>query len=145
MQLCDRWESSKYGAAQCYELYGGCQGAIGNNCWPNWVWAGTKASVAGKAYDRALESGGWIINEYTPHEFTNAFSVRCVLDLGSGYYKLRVSQPSRYGQLSSATTVQVLHTVLHSAEAGMAAARVLLKAIVRLIAVTPMFYGQASR
>ena len=41
--------------------------------------------------------------------------------------------------------MQVLHTVLYSAEAGMAAARVLRKAIVRLIAVTPMSYGQASR
>ena len=74
-----------------------------------------------------------------------SYSVRCVLDLEPGYCKFQISQPSRYRQLSSATTARVLLTVLHNAEAEMAAAKVLLKAIARLIAVTLMFYGQASR
>ena len=77
LQLCEQYESSKYGAARCYELNSGCQGAMNTNCNPYDLWSGTLQS--GSVYYRGtLQSGVWSLNYYIS---THAYSVRCVLDL----------------------------------------------------------------
>jgi len=112
LQLCDKSESSKYGAAQCYELYGGCLGAAlarpanANNCYSYAMWSGSSATSSGYyyVYDYTRSS---FFNPYgTPgHVSTFAVSVRCVLDL----------ETCRLLVCSYATPMQVLLTALHSA------------------------------
>ena len=90
LQLCDAYESSKYGAAQCYALAGGCQGASSTNCYPDSFWSATVFDSAG--YHRGFyltgaatfgiscsEAGGKCPN-------THSFTVRCVLDLNFRYH-----------------------------------------------------------
>lgn len=85
LQLCDWYESSKYGAAQCNQFNGGCQGAANTHCYPYDIWSGTimdsegyhrgfylaKGTLFGVSCD---ESRGKCSNTFT-------FSVRCVLGL----------------------------------------------------------------
>ena len=98
LQLCDNWESSKYGAAQCNELGGGCQGAAygisanANNCFPIDLWSSTKA---GSEY-HALDLVEGTFRPYGPCGTGHcssllAFTVRCVLDLKqlNPYWNLR--------------------------------------------------------
>ena len=81
LQLCDAWESSKYGAAQCLTLGGGCQGATGDSggpaCYPYDLWS-SQPGGGSFYYWRGLHSG--YFDEYTRVP-TYSFSVRCVLDL----------------------------------------------------------------
>ena len=86
MQLCDQWERSKYGAAQCKWL-GGCQGAAFNtnwatHCYPNIIWSGTPSGS--EYWSPHLNSGtfhmtGACTTGHCPVSL--AFTVRCVLDL----------------------------------------------------------------
>ncbi len=74
-QLCD--QNSGYGALRCYNLSGGCPGANGNNCYPYHVWTGTPNGS--NYYSPNLQNGTlYPTNNNLP---TNAFTVRCVLDL----------------------------------------------------------------
>mgnify|MGYP001141467610 CR=1 FL=1 len=82
LQLCDKWESHKYGAAQCYPLYDGCQGASRgdsrwyDDCWPAELWSGSGSeSVYYRGY---LKQGQFTLTAY---HITLPYSVRCVLDL----------------------------------------------------------------
>ena len=70
-----------YGTLHCTPGYGSCPGSAGGNCWPNFVWSGTLTTAGTNAYDRDLETGNFIENAWVPHDITNAFSVRCVLDV----------------------------------------------------------------
>ena len=96
LQLCDLYESSKYGATRCYELNSGCQGAMNTNCNPYDLWSGTLQS--GSVYYRGtLQSGVWSLNYYIS---THAYSVRCVLDLRPTDYSLQLCdayESSKYG------------------------------------------------
>ena len=82
LQLCDAWESSKYGAAQCLNLVDGCQGASGDYCFPYVVWSSKQPSstthwspeLNGGSFFETLDPAG--------HDSLHAFTVRCVLDLG---------------------------------------------------------------
>ena len=103
LQLCDAWESSKYGAAQCYWLGGGCQGSYNSNCYPYGLWSGSTSSEAGSYHNRELQSGAY--NVALTRQSTYAFSVRCVLDLKSKYRQV----------YSSVTQTIALLMVLHSA------------------------------
>ncbi len=99
LQLCDAWESSKYGAAQCLNLGGGCQGSTGDNgypnCYPFDVWSGRSGS-GGVYYWRGLNNGSFNENTRVP---TYAFSVRCVLDLttADGLQLCDWGESSKYG------------------------------------------------
>ena len=75
-QLCDGGSAS-YGAVQCSNKNGGCPGSYNNNCNPNIVWSGAAASSTYHYY-RYLNSGSFTENSYYS---TQAFGVRCVLDL----------------------------------------------------------------
>ena len=89
LQLCDRYESSKYGAAQCNHFIGSCQGAANTHCYPYDVWSSTvmdseeyhrgfylaRGTLFGVSCD---ESRGKCLNTFT-------FSVRCVLGLSARY------------------------------------------------------------
>ncbi len=86
-QLCDRYESSIYGAAQCGPFYSGCQGALNNLCDTYWHWS---SSSRGSGYygGHALSGGVLYYNAnscgtgmYDKCSVGYAFSVRCVLDL----------------------------------------------------------------
>ena len=74
-QLCDN--SSGYGALQCKNLSGGCPGSNNNNCYPNNVWSGTPS---GSNYVNHNLNSGTFNGPYN-NVPTNAFGVRCVLDL----------------------------------------------------------------
>ena len=74
-QLCDA--NSGYGALRC-NPYGGCPGANGSNCNPYNVWSGTLKSGT-NYYSPNLNSGTFYPTN--ANTYTNAFSVRCVLDL----------------------------------------------------------------
>ncbi len=91
--LCDALESSKYGAAQCYTLIGGCQGAPSDGggtdaCYPHDIWASTQGSNSCR-YWRILKYGSFDENCYP---VTYAFSVRCVLDLTYVFHKIEKIQ-----------------------------------------------------
>ena len=102
MQLCDKWESSKYGAAQCYPRYdGGCQGAAygtnwATNCYPNELWSSDIYNGGSERYTRNLGSGTW---NYDTSPYTQADSVRCVLDLttADGLQLCDWGESSKYG------------------------------------------------
>lgn len=93
LQLCEWGESSSYGAAQCYKLVGGCQGAsIGTDyagwCYPYSLWSST--SVDSDSYHRVYEfsGGSFFYNSgscgtgmYGKCIAYWALSVRCVLGL----------------------------------------------------------------
>jgi hypothetical protein len=82
LQLCDLLESSKYGATQCYWLFGGCQGSPSNNCSPRVIWSGTRRST--NNYEQGwLGEGIFYTSDATDPLATNAYSVRCVLDLSA--------------------------------------------------------------
>ena len=127
------WESSKYGAAQCLTLGGGCQGSYNNNCWPFDLWSGTLLS-AGVYGHGQLISGTWRAVSYTA-DF--AFSVRCVLDL---ILLLLIQNADRFK--SSASGMRALSTVLHAAVNTMAAARAQLQAQGMPPTATRTTYGQ---
>ena len=85
LQLCDNWESSKYGAAQCNELGGGCQGSSNTNCNPHVTW-GSKASSGEPSSGHLNQSN---FGNTTNYPIAWAFGVRCVLDLIlHTYYKV---------------------------------------------------------
>ncbi len=102
LQLCDKWESSKYGAAQCYPRYdGGCQGAAygtnwATNCYPNELWSSDIYNGGSERYTRNLGSGTW---NYDTSPYTQADSVRCVLDLttADGLQLCDAYESSKYG------------------------------------------------
>jgi len=66
---------------QCQKLSGGCPGANGNNCQPYQVWSGILAP-SGNHYQFYLGNGVFK-GPYSDHPITDAFTVRCVLDLKS--------------------------------------------------------------
>ncbi|MCX4275544.1 MAG: hypothetical protein OSJ27_07190 [Candidatus Gastranaerophilales bacterium] len=73
--LCD--SASGRGALQC-NPYGGCPGAS-SNCAPNVVWSGTPN---GSNYNYGnLNSGTFYATTGNNANPTNAYGVRCVLDL----------------------------------------------------------------
>ena len=79
LQLCDNWESSKYGAARCANLNGGCQGASDTHCRPNTLWLYNLRSTGN--YEHAwLNNGTLNTLNGADTAFTHAYSVRCVLD-----------------------------------------------------------------
>ena len=79
LQLCELYESSKYGAARCLSLSGGCQGAADNgNCYPYGLWSSSLSST--DCYTNRELGYGSFESVYVRH-ITYAFSVRCVLDL----------------------------------------------------------------
>ena len=117
MQLCDYWESSKYGAAQCRELAGGCQGANGNNCYPYGLWS---SSLSSTDYYTNRELGNGSFENMNVRHIIYAFGVRCVLDLTHAFTK----ENSKIQTVCSCvTTGRVLSTALHGARICMAAAR----------------------
>jgi len=72
------------GALQCNPNYGGCPGSNNGNCWPNHVWSGVPRSE--EYYSAfALKSGTLTMDGVCDGTgkcfYTNAFAVRCVLDL----------------------------------------------------------------
>ena len=72
------WESSKYGAAQCYARYdGGCEGAYNNHCSPHVIWGGITSS--GTPYSAHFNYGR--LDSSVDYTIAWSFSVRCVLDL----------------------------------------------------------------
>ncbi len=78
LQLCDQY--SGYGTLHCYIGKGSCPGsAVGtnnaNDCHPYHVWS--TPATEGTAMDRGMFSGEFIYTYY--HDYTYAFSVRCVL------------------------------------------------------------------
>ena len=75
MQLCDRYESSKYGAAQCDGLSGGCLGASPNPCWPHVLWG----ALVNTGMPSSAHFGKDILIISDTHISTYAFSVRCLL------------------------------------------------------------------
>ena len=87
LQLCDSQASSSYGAARCYYLAGGCQGAAlntnwANKCYPYHLWSGTPSGA--EYWSPNLNAGsinltGACGTGHCPVSLT--FSVRCVLDL----------------------------------------------------------------
>ena len=88
MQLCDNLESSKYGAARCYYLAGGCQGSYNTNCNPNYVWSGSVVDSSSYHRGFGFESGAFANFSNSCGTGMNgkcitnwAFGVRCVLDL----------------------------------------------------------------
>ena len=84
LQLCDAWESSNYGAAQCLTLNGSCQGSNNNHCYPYGIWSGTEAG-ADIYYNRELKRGDFTTLNACDGSARCvarfAFGVRCVLDL----------------------------------------------------------------
>ena len=86
---------------QCYERKSGCPGSADNNCWPYIVWSGTLNSGT-SYYNHYLGYGTF--NNNGSNTYTNAFTVRCVLDLE----KLLRTTATRttYGQAH--LTVQVI-------------------------------------
>ncbi len=84
VQLCDRLESSSYGAAQCHWYTNGCQGASNPNCYPYGLWSGSP-SETNYYHNRELQNGSYNVT-YSKHA-GNAFSVRCVLDLNILFVK----------------------------------------------------------
>lgn len=79
MQLCDGWESFKYGAARCYALYDKCQGSNNAHCHPHVVWGSKVAS--GEPSSGHLGQGAFGASISYPVIW--AFGVRCVLGLNS--------------------------------------------------------------
>lgn len=108
LQLCDNNASSSYGAARCDYLNGGCQGSGNSSCWPNHIWSGLFLA-SGYYQGFALNSGGLKstgICDGAGHCInTNAFAVRCVLDLKIHY---------RPGFCSCARCGKALSTALRS-------------------------------
>ena len=91
LQLCDWYESSKYGAAQCGPFYGGCQGAMNNYCFPYVVWSSKQPSST-THWSPELNGGKFFETlDPTGHNSLHAFTVRCVLDLKqlNPYWNLR--------------------------------------------------------
>ncbi len=81
LQLCDWYESSKYGAAQCGPFYGGCQGAMNNYCFPYVIWSSKQPSST-THWSPELNGGKFFETlDPTGHHSLHAFTVRCVLDL----------------------------------------------------------------
>ena len=83
IQLCELYESSKYGAAQCFPLLYGCQGSLygttsAPHCYPHIIWASSLYTISGHYYARAFVEGS-LSSTYYPT--TLAGTVRCVLDL----------------------------------------------------------------
>lgn len=56
---------------QCYQLYGGCAGSIGDACWPEYAWSGVYIGD-GIYHTYVLGSGGFSVVQHVP---TYAFSV----------------------------------------------------------------------
>ena len=89
LQLCDAYESSKYGAARCAGLSGGCQGSYSGNCWAYHLWSGTVAESSGYYRVPELKTGAFGSLSSTCNQTGGygkcidawSFSVRCVLDL----------------------------------------------------------------
>ena len=117
LQLCERWESSGYGAAQCQILFGGCEGASSGfsgaigACFPYIVWS--DSFVGSQQYHRALHfTNGSFESQGVCHQDSSAggehgkcavswsFSVRCLLlarypaTCGAGGHRVR-SHPYR--------------------------------------------------
>jgi len=121
LQLCDHSQSSSYGAARCYWLSGGCQGATfgtgdAGKCFPYIIWSDKQVDgthhwspelVSGRFFEYFGDAG---------HVSTYASSVRCVLGL-------RQSSAAHTPVCSSARGGRVLVTVLHSARFFLAAVR----------------------
>ena len=134
LQLCDHSQSSSYGAARCYWLSGGCQGATfgtgdAGKCFPYIIWSDKQVDgthhwspelVSGRFFEYFGDAG---------HVSTYASSVRCVLGL-------RQSSAAHTPVCSCATGMRVQSTALHSATSSMAAARAL-----RIPIATRMTYG----
>lgn len=87
LQLCDKLESSIYGAAQCAGLAGGCEGASKgdsryyDDCWPAELWSGSGSE---SMYSRGnLNRGQFTLTTY---HVTLPFTVRWVLDLNFRYH-----------------------------------------------------------
>jgi len=78
-KLCDA--NSGKGALQCYWSTS-CPGANGNNCNPYNVWSGDKQRTD-YYYNGNLNSGTFYATTGNYNYYTNAFGVRCVLDLNS--------------------------------------------------------------
>lgn len=75
LQLCDKLESSIYGAAQCDGLSGGCLGASPNPCWPHVLWG----ALVNTGMPSSAHFGKDILIISDTHISTYAFSVRCLL------------------------------------------------------------------
>lgn len=88
LQFCDWDSSSSYGAAQCRNLNGGCQGSGNTSCWPYVTWS---SKVISTGYYYAHDLAGGIFYEAKPagHSSSHAIGVRCVLGL-SAHNKLQL-------------------------------------------------------
>ena len=80
-KLCDH--NAGYGTLQCYPDYGAgrCPGAANSNCYPYVVWS---SKLVGDSNAWSPELNGGRFFEYVGdagHIKTNAFTVRCVLDM----------------------------------------------------------------
>ena len=89
MQLCDR--NAGYGTLQCYPDYGAgrCPGDANSNCYPYVVWS---SKLVGDSNAWSPELNGGRFFEYVGdagHIKTNAFTVRCVLDMVFFVYKIQ--------------------------------------------------------
>ena len=79
-KLCDA--NSGYGTLRCAPGYGSCPGSNGGNCWPLHVWSSTL--IDGTSYYALYISSGMADASHSKlndRYSTNAFSVRCVLDM----------------------------------------------------------------
>ncbi len=124
LQLYDSQASSTYGAAQCYPLVSGCQGAVyDSTCYPYHIWSETLSNS--KYYAPYLIGGtlgikGPCSGELCPVSI--AFSVRCVLDLYILFCRVFIRK--QYRQICSyATSGRAISTVLHSVILFMTAVR----------------------
>ena len=79
-------KSSKYGAAQCYLLIGGCQGAATSTswtaqCYPDIIWTSKAGGSGYYSPDLAYGSISYGACSTGICPASMAFTVRCVLDL----------------------------------------------------------------
>ena len=72
--------TSGYGALQCNPRSSGCPGSNNNYCEPNVVWSGELKSGTNYYYGN-LNSGTFYASTGNNANYTNAYGVRCVLDL----------------------------------------------------------------
>ena len=125
LQLCDAWESSNYGAAQCLTLNGSCQGSNNNHCYPYGIWSGAEAGTD-IYYNRELKRGDFTTLNACDGSARCvarfAFGVRCVLDLYILFCRVFIRK--QYRQICScATSGRAISTVLHSVILFMTAVR----------------------
>ena len=77
-----------YGTLQCSTAIGSCPGSANNNCYPQGVWSFKQVSSTHSWVPELLSGSLYEYNGEAGHVTTQAFGVRCVLDLNFNRVKM---------------------------------------------------------